>query len=109
MELGTLEAAAELGSATLFLDVREQWEFDEGHVPGAVNIPLGELAARAGGPHAPGGSSLEDRDRRIVCCCAVGVRSGFAVRILRELGFADAVNLSAGMVDWVARGLPVEP
>ena len=68
------------------LDVREPEEFEEGHIPGAVHIPLHDLRQR-----------LDElpRDRPILTHCYVGQRSHIAVRILRQLGF-DAYNLSGG-------------
>ncbi len=71
----------------LVLDVRTPREHTQGAVPGAVNIPLGELRSR-----------LDElpRDREIWVHCGVGQRSYYAVRILRQHGF-QARNLSGGM------------
>jgi rhodanese-related sulfurtransferase len=68
------------------LDVREPEEFEEGHIPGAVHIPLHDLRQRLG--ELP-------KNRPILTHCHVGQRSHIAVRILRQLGF-DAYNLSGG-------------
>jgi NADPH-dependent 2,4-dienoyl-CoA reductase/sulfur reductase-like enzyme/rhodanese-related sulfurtransferase len=76
----------------LYLDVREPAEFARGHLPGAVNIPLGQLRDRLG--ELP-------RDREIRVNCGVGQRSYYAVRILRQKGF-DARNLSGGYQTWQA-------
>lgn len=75
-----------------YLDVREPGEFARGHLPGAVNVPLGQLRER----HAelPGG-------REILVNCGVGQRSYYAVRFLRQLGY-DARNLSGGYQTWQA-------
>jgi sulfur dioxygenase len=83
------------------LDVREPEEFTGplGHIPGAILIPLGELAQRAG--------ELA-RDRPIVAVCRAGSRSAQATVILREAGFADVANLAGGMLRWRAEGHPVE-
>lgn len=74
----------------LVLDVREPEEHELGAVPGAVNIPLGQLRGRLG---------ELDRSRRIVCCCQVGLRGYLAERILKQNGF-DAANLSGGYLTW---------
>ena len=72
------------------LDVREQDEWDAGHIDGAQHIPLGELAARMG--EVP-------RDRTVVAVCRSGSRSDRAARGLRAAGFA-AENLDGGVTAW---------
>ena len=83
------------------LDVREPEEFTGplGHIRGAVLIPLGELAERAG---------QLARDRPIVTVCRAGSRSAQATVILREAGFSDVANLAGGMLRWRAEGHAVE-
>ncbi len=87
------------GEATL-LDVRPPEEFEAGHIPGAVSVPLGELEAR-----------LADlpRDREIVAYCRgpYCVLAIQAVEALRAKGF-QAIRMEEGVPDWRARGLPVE-
>ena len=74
------------GSNAFVLDVREPREFDAGTVPGAINIPLGQLRAR-----------LDElpREREIWVSCGVGQRAYYACRILAQNGF-KASNLSGG-------------
>ena len=72
------------------VDVRQAEEYSLGAVPGAVNIPLGELRNRLG---------ELDRSRKVVCCCQVGMRGYLAERILKQNGF-DAANLSGGYLTW---------
>ena len=79
----------------ILVDVREPAEWEAGHAPGAVHIPLGTLAD---GP-PPGGN-------RIVAVCRSGARSGRATAALREWGY-EAVNLRGGMQAWAESGLPV--
>jgi sulfur-carrier protein adenylyltransferase/sulfurtransferase len=86
---------------TLFLDVREAAEWDEGHVPGAVHIPRGSLESRVEG-------LLPDRSRPLVVYCAGGNRSAFAAKSLGELGYEDVVSLSGGFTDWKRNGFPFE-
>lgn len=82
------------------LDVRPEDEFALGHLPGAVNIPLGELEARL--------TELA-RDQEIVAYCrgTYCVLSYEAVALLRARGFA-ARRLEDGLPEWRAAGLPVE-
>lgn len=92
------EAGRELvdAGATL-IDVREPDEWQAGHAPDALFIPLGEVAARTGEIAS---------DCRVVVICRVGGRSERAARFLIAQGF-DAVNLAGGMRAWAASGLTV--
>ena len=85
----------------LILDVREQDEWDEGHIPGAVHIPRGNLESRIE-------SAAADRARSIVVYCAAGNRSAFAAKTLEELGYEDVVSLAGGFTDWKRNGFPLE-
>lgn len=85
----------------LILDVRTPQEFASGHVPGAVNVPHDELAARveAGG---------FDRDRPIVVYCESGGRAGRAATTLVDAGFDDVRHLEGDMRAWRTAGRPTE-
>ena len=69
------------------VDVREPWEYELGHIPGAVNIPLGQLRRRINELHP---------EEELVVNCAVGLRSYIAVRILMQKGFTKVRNLNGG-------------
>lgn len=86
-----------VGEGAMLLDVREDDEWQAGHAPDAVHIPLGQLSMSM--DQLPG-------DRRIVAICRSGGRSGMATKALLDAGY-DAVNLEGGMKDWAASGLPV--
>jgi molybdopterin/thiamine biosynthesis adenylyltransferase/rhodanese-related sulfurtransferase len=85
----------------LVVDVREQDEWDEGHIPGAVHIPRGYLESRIE-------RAAADVARRIVLYCASGNRSAFGARTLGELGYEDVSSLAGGFTDWKRNGFPVE-
>ena len=85
------------GKATV-LDVRQPGEYHEGHVPGAVNIPTGQLPARL--------SDL-DRDQPVYVACASGNRSSAMSEVLTATGF-DAFNVAGGTDAWIRSGRPVE-
>ena len=85
----------------IIVDVREQDEWDEGRIPGAVHVPRGHLESRIEG-FAP------DRDHSIVVYCSAGNRSAFAAKTLEELGYTDVVSLSGGFTDWKRNGFPVD-
>ena len=86
-------------TAVTVLDVRPWPEYAAGHIPGAVGIPLDELAERLA--ELPG-------DGRIVAYCrgAYCVLAHDAVRLLRAQG-RDATHLADGMLEWRLAGLPV--
>lgn len=97
-EVGPDEADGLIRAGALLLDVREDYEWDAGHVAGAVHIPLGQVAERA--DELPG-------SRQVVVVCRSGVRSAQAAAFLTASG-VDAVNLAGGMRAWAAAGLPFE-
>lgn len=86
------------GSRPLVLDVREPWEYAQGHIPEAVLIPLGQLSARLGElkPEQP-----------VAAVCASGSRSQSAAALLGQKGFKKIYNLENGMYAWQGAGLAV--
>lgn len=81
------------------IDVRAQTEWDEGHLPGAQHIMLGTLPARA--------HELVNGETLLVNCLS-GSRSAIGVSILQARGAANVINLTGGIRDWAACGLPLE-
>jgi sulfur-carrier protein adenylyltransferase/sulfurtransferase len=82
------------------VDVREQDEWDEGHIPGAVHVPRGHLESRIE-------RLAPDTSRPVVVYCSAGNRSAFAAKTLAELGYEDVVSLAGGFTDWKRNGFPV--
>ncbi|MDJ0350102.1 rhodanese-like domain-containing protein [Cryobacterium sp. PH29-G1] len=85
-------------TAPVVIDVRETWEYDEAHVPGVTNIPMGEVVARIGEIPA---------DVPVHVICAAGGRSGQVAEYLAAHGH-DAINIAGGTGAWRQAGLPVE-
>ena len=85
-----------LPDALTVLDVREQVEWDHGHIEGAVHVPLMDLPQRLA--ELPSGQTL--------VVCKVGGRSAQATGYLAQQGY-DVVNLDGGMLDWEAAGRPM--
>jgi rhodanese-related sulfurtransferase len=81
------------------VDVREEDEWNLGHIEGIKWIPLGELPRRW---------SELDPDKKLVCVCRSGNRSNYAAAMLRQAGI-DASNMSGGMLQWKQEKLPVTP
>jgi len=96
-----LAAALESDSPPLLVDVREQDEWDEGHLPKAVHIPRGHLESRIE-------RVAPDRTTPIVLTCASGVRSAFAVKTLEELGYEHVSSHAPGYTGWKRDGFPME-
>ena len=89
--------ATEVPAGAYLLDVREDEEWDAGHVAGAVHIPLGELGARY---------TELNRDLPLYVICRSGYRSDHAAQALAGAGW-DASNVADGMTGWHAAGLPM--
>jgi molybdopterin/thiamine biosynthesis adenylyltransferase/rhodanese-related sulfurtransferase len=89
------------GREAILVDVREQDEWDEGHIPGAVHIPRGNLESRIE-------RAAPDAAEPVVLYCSVGNRSAFAAKTLEEMGYEDVVSLAGGFTDWKRNGYPVE-
>ena len=76
----------------IILDVREQDEYDAGHIPGAILIPYTEIDSRAG-------ELLPDQDQLILVYCRSGRRSKIAAEALVELGYTN-IKEFGGIIDW---------
>ncbi len=100
-EIDTAEAADRITAGAVALDVREQDEYDEGALPGAVHVTRGHLESKVE-------NQLTDKSRPVVIYCASGVRSVFAARTLQELGYADVVSVKGGFNRWKDEGRPWE-
>jgi molybdopterin/thiamine biosynthesis adenylyltransferase/rhodanese-related sulfurtransferase len=83
------------------VDVREQDEWDEGHIPGALHIPRGYLESRIE-------RAVPDPSQQVVVYCSAGNRSAFAAKSLEEMGYTDVLSLAGGFTDWKRNGFPVE-
>jgi glyoxylase-like metal-dependent hydrolase (beta-lactamase superfamily II) len=86
----------------LVLDVREHEAFAAGHIPGALNLPRGQLEWQVD-------RQLPDPNRRILVCCGNGEMATLAAATLRELGFARASVLRGGLAAWQDKGFPLSP
>jgi rhodanese-related sulfurtransferase len=83
------------------LDVREDKEFQEGHILDAIHIPLGKLAGRLGELEAL-------KSQPLVISCRSGHRSATACTQLRKQGFETIYNLKGGVMAWQSAGLPLQ-
>lgn len=98
-EVSVETAAQKRDQGALMLDVREQGEWDEFHMPGAKLIPLGQLESRL---------SELPKDQEIVVVCRSGNRSATGRDILTNAGFEQVTSMAGGMTEWRSKGLPIE-
>ncbi|NJM79942.1 MAG: rhodanese-like domain-containing protein [Flavobacterium sp.] len=83
------------------VDVRTPEEFEEGHLPNAVNINIkdADFQAKIG---------ALDKTKPVLVYCKSGGRSGKACGIMKELGFTNITDLDGGITNWVAEGKPID-
>jgi rhodanese-related sulfurtransferase len=106
-EVGPDEALELVRQGWKVLDVREPYEYAKGHLEGAMNVPRGFLEVRADLEHPSRYKKLEDRSQKFVDYSGNGgFRSVMACKVLKEMGFADAVSLRGGWNRWKDQDLP---
>jgi rhodanese-related sulfurtransferase len=94
------ERVAAADPLLLVLDVRTAAEFDEGHIPGAVNIPYDSLAARIT-ELGPAGA------RDVVVYCRSGRRAAIALTTLKDAGFSRLLHLEGDWLRWSEEHRPL--
>ena len=97
-EISVKEAYEKYQTGVFFLDVREDSEWDESHIPNNQHIPLGELESR-----------LDEipNDREIVVVCRSGNRSQVGRDLLKKAGFDQVTSMAGGIKDWTTAGYPI--
>jgi phage shock protein E len=83
----------------VILDVREQSEYDAGHIAGVKLIPKGTIANRL---------SEIPKDKPVIVTCHSGNRSGQVTDFLRQQGYTNVHNMTGGISAWQQAGYPVE-
>jgi rhodanese-related sulfurtransferase len=91
------EAAKKREQGAFILDVRQNSEWNEYHIPNSTLIPLDQLAGR---------QNEVPRDREVVVVCRSGNRSGKGREILMKAGFTEVTNMQGGLLQWRADGFP---
>jgi rhodanese-related sulfurtransferase len=90
----------ERGDQMALVDVREDREWNLGHLPGAVHMSRGTLEGKI--------EQTVPRDRQVVLYCASGNRSALAADMLRQMGYENVSSMSGGFKGWVHAGGDVE-
>jgi rhodanese-related sulfurtransferase len=82
--LGNSKIKDALRRGAIVIDVRTAQEFDQGKVPGSVNIPIDRIAANA--------ERIKGMNRPVIFCCASGARSSNAASIMKQKGMKEVYN-----------------
>lgn len=106
VDMAALKKAIDKKEDVLILDVREPSEYESGYVPGAINIPRGQLEMKIW--KYVGYPDKIDTTRKIYVYCATSGRSALAAETLTKLGFANIFLVNMQLDDWKKAGYPLE-
>ncbi len=102
-EITEIRASEVPDHGAIVIDVRTDEEWAQGHIPEAIHIDRGYLELTVE-------SLVPDKSKRVICYCAGGVRSLFAAKSLKTLGYTEVTSLIGGFNGWKQAGLPfVQP
>ena len=94
------QVSSQLGAdGVIVLDVRGEGEWKGGHLPGSLNVPVGNLEGRM---------NEIPRGRPVIVHCQTGARAAIAASLLRARGFPDVRFFRGGFAEWRAAGMPAE-
>ncbi len=100
-EISPADAAAQAKTGqAVIVDVREQDEWEEGHIPDAVNLSRGTLELEVE-------EKIPDPNAVIICHCGGGGRSALAAESLQKMGCKNVRSMAGGLKAWKAAELPV--
>ncbi len=106
IKMDEFRAALDKKELGKIIDVRQENEFEDGYVPGAVNVPRGLIEFRIwkvlGFPNAV------DMNQRLTLYCATGGRCALAAKSLQDLGFTNVVSADMKFEDWAKAGHPLQ-
>lgn len=86
-----LKERLDKGESLTVIDVREPWEYAEGHVPGSILRPLGQIRTWA---------SEFDHENELILICRTASRSAVAYQVLQTMKFKNLRNVSGGIITW---------
>lgn len=98
MSTEEVKTALQSGDALTVLDVREDWEWAQGHIKGAQHIPMNDMPNRR---HELEGAS------KIAVVCHLGQRSAMVTQYLLTQGVPNVYNMAGGMDSWIRHGYEV--
>lgn len=97
INIGQLQQLAE---PYLLIDVREDREWQNGHLPDAIHLGKGVIERDIE-------TAVTDKNTKLVLYCGGGFRSALAGDMLQLMGYADVLSLAGGYTAWVNAGLPI--
>lgn len=105
IKMPEFKAAFDKKDVGLLIDVRNENEFEDGFVPGAVNVPRGLIEFRIW--KLVGFPDKTNMNTKMTLYCATGGRCALATKSLQDLGFTNATSVDMKFDDWVKAGNPV--
>jgi rhodanese-related sulfurtransferase len=106
IDMATFKSAFDKKNLGLIIDVREPGEYAEGHVPGAINIPRGQIEFSIW-PHVGFPDKL-DLATKITLYCGSGSRCALAAKSLQDLQFTNVTAADMRIDDWREAGYPLD-
>jgi rhodanese-related sulfurtransferase len=105
IDMATFKTALDKNDLGLIIDVREPEEYADGHIPGAINIPRGQIELRIW-PHVgfPDNTNLS---KKMTLYCGSGTRCALATKSLQDLGFSNVTAVDMKIEDWITAGYPL--
>lgn len=100
-DIATVMARMKSGEKLLLVDVREDREWEQGHIRGARHMGRGVIERDAE-------TALPDKKAEIILYCGGGFRSALAADNLQKMGYTNVVSMDGGWRGWTERGYPVE-
>lgn len=100
-DVATVKGRLDAGEPLVLIDVREESEWDAGHIPGAIHLGRGILERDIE-------QLIPDHAQEIILYCGGGFRSALAVENLKKMGYQRPVSMDGGMSGWRAAGLLTE-
>jgi rhodanese-related sulfurtransferase len=85
----------------VIIDVRTQQEYQAGHVPNAINVPLQKLQSDFQ-------AAALSKNKTLVLYCRSGYRAGKAAEVLKDNGYTNLLHLDGDMLGWIEAKLPIE-
>jgi rhodanese-related sulfurtransferase len=100
-DVATVRARQKQGETFYLVDVREDNEWDKGHLPGAVHLGKGVIERDVEGV-------IPDVNAEIILYCGGGFRSALAAENLARMGYTNVVSMDGGFRGWSEAGFPIE-
>ncbi len=101
IDIATIRARQQKGDNFYLVDVREDKEWDQGHLPGAIHLGKGVIERDIEGV-------IPDPNAEIVLYCGGGYRSALAAENLARMGYTNVVSMDGGIRGWKEAGFPIE-